>query len=243
MDHVLPKARLSKGKSLPTIPPSTDDSTSEEEEFPPCAEPSPEELAAVTAELLGGGGPAREELSVAQQTCSTLEGLRQQAVKQQNGDVSDSHRGSLQPWWMVLKQRKYHKQAGGQKKGIMTLAETANKDSHFNTSPATAVQTSSAAVTANRQAEDNVPPQYYNPPIRHLFRGGFTVDKNTAETAFVMGKRSPEHIPRGTTNPWSRNSKYSLPLSFCSSTTNSYVGAADNGEYCTYDMGEGVGKS
>ncbi|KAJ1114327.1 hypothetical protein NDU88_002565 [Pleurodeles waltl] len=92
MDQVLPKARVSKGKSLPTIPPSTDDSTSEEEEFPPCAEPTPEELEADTAELLGEGGPAREELSVAQQTCPTLEGLRQQAVKQANGDVSDSHR-------------------------------------------------------------------------------------------------------------------------------------------------------
>ncbi|KAJ1100059.1 hypothetical protein NDU88_005148 [Pleurodeles waltl] len=92
MDQVLPKARVSEGKFLPTIPPSTVDSTSEEEEFPPCAEPSPEELEADTAELLGGGGPAREELSVAQQTCPTLEGLRQQAVKQQNGDVSDSHR-------------------------------------------------------------------------------------------------------------------------------------------------------
>ncbi|KAJ1159029.1 hypothetical protein NDU88_011699 [Pleurodeles waltl] len=69
MDQVLPKARDSKGKSLPTIPPSTDDSPSEEEEFPPCAEPSPDELAADTVELLGGGGPAREELSVAQQTC------------------------------------------------------------------------------------------------------------------------------------------------------------------------------
>ncbi|KAJ1216150.1 hypothetical protein NDU88_003756 [Pleurodeles waltl] len=65
---------------------------------------------------------------------------------------------SLQPWRTVLKLRKYRKQAGGQKKGIMTLAETANKDSHYNTPPATAVQTSSAAVTANRQAEDNVPP-------------------------------------------------------------------------------------
>ncbi|KAJ1125762.1 hypothetical protein NDU88_004184 [Pleurodeles waltl] len=77
MDQVLPKARGSKGKSLPTIPPSTDDSPSEEEEFPPCADPSPDELAADTAELLGGGGPAREELSVAQQSCPTLEGLRQ----------------------------------------------------------------------------------------------------------------------------------------------------------------------
>ncbi|KAJ1153719.1 hypothetical protein NDU88_006477 [Pleurodeles waltl] len=92
MDQVLPKARVSSGKSLPTIPPSTVDSTSEEEEFPPCAEPTPEELEADTAELLGEGGPAREELSVAQHTCPTLEGLRQQAVKQANGDVSDPHR-------------------------------------------------------------------------------------------------------------------------------------------------------
>ncbi|KAJ1095746.1 hypothetical protein NDU88_000902 [Pleurodeles waltl] len=56
MDQVLPKARGSKGKSLPTIPSSTDDSPSEEEEFPPSAEPSSDELAADTAELLGGGG-------------------------------------------------------------------------------------------------------------------------------------------------------------------------------------------
>ncbi|KAJ1205101.1 hypothetical protein NDU88_000536, partial [Pleurodeles waltl] len=92
MDQVLPKARASRSKPLPTIPPSTVDSTSEEEEFPPCAEPTPEELEADTAQLLGEGGPAREELSVAQQTCPTLESLRQQAVKQANGDVSDSHR-------------------------------------------------------------------------------------------------------------------------------------------------------
>ncbi|KAJ1124930.1 hypothetical protein NDU88_003377 [Pleurodeles waltl] len=92
MDQVLPKARASRSKPLPAIPPSTVDSTSEEEEFPPCAEPTPEELEADTAELLGEGVPAREELSVAQQTCPTLEGLRQQAVKQANGDVSDSHR-------------------------------------------------------------------------------------------------------------------------------------------------------
>ncbi|KAJ1176268.1 hypothetical protein NDU88_001550 [Pleurodeles waltl] len=92
MDQVLPKARACRSKPLPTIPPSTVDSTSEEEEFPPCAEPTPEELEADTAEFLGEGGPAMEELSVAQQTCPTLEGLRQQAVKQANGDVSDSHR-------------------------------------------------------------------------------------------------------------------------------------------------------
>ncbi|KAJ1152862.1 hypothetical protein NDU88_005636 [Pleurodeles waltl] len=71
MDQVLPKARGRKGKSLPTIPPSTDDSPFEEEESSPCAVPTPEELAADTAELLGGGGPTREELSVAQQTCPT----------------------------------------------------------------------------------------------------------------------------------------------------------------------------
>ncbi|KAJ1212871.1 hypothetical protein NDU88_000515 [Pleurodeles waltl] len=92
MDQVLPKARASRSKDLPTISPSTVDSNYEEEEFPPCAEPTPEELEADTAEILGEGGPAREELSVAQQTCPTLEGLRQQAVKQANGDVSDSHR-------------------------------------------------------------------------------------------------------------------------------------------------------
>ncbi|KAJ1133224.1 hypothetical protein NDU88_011521 [Pleurodeles waltl] len=92
MDQVLPKARGRKGKSLPTIPPSPQDSPFEEEESSPCAEPIPDELAADTAELLGAGGPAIEELSVAQQTCPTLESLRQQAVKQQNGDITDSHR-------------------------------------------------------------------------------------------------------------------------------------------------------
>ncbi|KAJ1178944.1 hypothetical protein NDU88_004184 [Pleurodeles waltl] len=59
MDQVLPKARTSRSKPLPTIPPSTVDSTYEKEEFPPCAEPTPEELEADTAELLGEGGPAR----------------------------------------------------------------------------------------------------------------------------------------------------------------------------------------
>ncbi|KAJ1202924.1 hypothetical protein NDU88_006719 [Pleurodeles waltl] len=93
MDQVLPKARGRKGKPLPTIPPSPEDSLFEEEESSPCAEPIPDELAADTAELLGaGGGAAREALSVAQQTCPTFEGLRQQAVKQQNGDISDSHK-------------------------------------------------------------------------------------------------------------------------------------------------------
>ncbi|KAJ1138813.1 hypothetical protein NDU88_005194 [Pleurodeles waltl] len=91
MVQVLPKARGRKGKSLATIPPSPEDSPFEEEESSPCAEPTPDELAADTAELLGAGGPAREQLSVAQQTCPTLEGLRQQAVKQQNGDVTYSH--------------------------------------------------------------------------------------------------------------------------------------------------------
>ncbi|KAJ1160700.1 hypothetical protein NDU88_001193 [Pleurodeles waltl] len=38
-------------------------------------------------------------------------------------------------------------------------------------------------------------PHHYNPPIRHLFRDGFTVDKNTAETAFAMGKCSPSTHP------------------------------------------------
>ncbi|KAJ1099019.1 hypothetical protein NDU88_004123 [Pleurodeles waltl] len=60
-----PKTRGEKGKSLSTIPSSTNDSPFEEEEFSPCAEPTPEELEADTAELLGAGGPAREELSVA----------------------------------------------------------------------------------------------------------------------------------------------------------------------------------
>ncbi|KAJ1175594.1 hypothetical protein NDU88_000881 [Pleurodeles waltl] len=99
--------------------------------------------------------------------------LRQQRSPQESRNASSNRprcarlRGSLQPWRTVLKQQKYRKQAGGQKKGIMALAETTNKDSHINTSLATAVQTSSAAVTANRQAEDNVPPtllQPANPP-------------------------------------------------------------------------------
>ncbi|KAJ1205391.1 hypothetical protein NDU88_000826 [Pleurodeles waltl] len=57
--------------------------------------------------------------------------------------------------------------------------------------------------------ESKYRPQYHNSPIRHLFRGGFTADKNTAETAISKGKRSPLHIPRGTRTPWSRNSKSS----------------------------------
>ncbi|KAJ1088503.1 hypothetical protein NDU88_001660 [Pleurodeles waltl] len=75
IDQVLPKARGRKGKSLATITPSPEDSPFEEEESSPCAEPTPEELAADTAELFGAGGPAWEELSVSQQTRPTLEGL------------------------------------------------------------------------------------------------------------------------------------------------------------------------
>ncbi|KAJ1152334.1 hypothetical protein NDU88_005109 [Pleurodeles waltl] len=92
IDQVLPNARGRKGKSLPTIPPSPEDSPFEEEEYSPYAEPTPDELAADTAELLGAGGPAREKRSVAQQTCPTLEGLRQQAFKQQIADITDSHK-------------------------------------------------------------------------------------------------------------------------------------------------------
>ncbi|KAJ1139435.1 hypothetical protein NDU88_005807 [Pleurodeles waltl] len=55
MDQVLPKPRGKKGKPLSTIPPSTDDSPFEEDKFSPCAEPTPEELEADTAELLGVG--------------------------------------------------------------------------------------------------------------------------------------------------------------------------------------------
>ncbi|KAJ1164793.1 hypothetical protein NDU88_005227 [Pleurodeles waltl] len=53
------------------------------------------------------------------------------------------------------------------KVAITTVAETTNKHSHFNTPTATAGQTNSLAVTANRQAEDNVSPtvsQQANPP-------------------------------------------------------------------------------
>ncbi|KAJ1201303.1 hypothetical protein NDU88_005116 [Pleurodeles waltl] len=53
-------------------------------------------------------------------------------------------------------------------------------------------------------------PHYYDRPIRHLFRGRFTADKNTAETGMSKGKRSPLHTPRGTTTPWSRNSIFFL---------------------------------
>ncbi|KAJ1168316.1 hypothetical protein NDU88_000245 [Pleurodeles waltl] len=55
MDQVVPKARGRKGKPLLTIPPSPEDSPFEEEESSPCAEPTPYELAADTAELLGAG--------------------------------------------------------------------------------------------------------------------------------------------------------------------------------------------
>ncbi|KAJ1118691.1 hypothetical protein NDU88_006879 [Pleurodeles waltl] len=62
------------------------------------------------------------------------------------------------------------------------MAETANIDSHFNTPTATAVETNTPAVTANRQAEPNVPPtvlqQAYLPP----FLGGTNAIKSTAET-------------------------------------------------------------
>ncbi|KAJ1159979.1 hypothetical protein NDU88_000482 [Pleurodeles waltl] len=74
----------------------------------------------------------------------------------------------------------------------MTVAETTNKDSHFNTPTATAVQTARRSPPTDRR-ETMYRPHYYDRPIRHLFLGGFTADKNTAETGIPKGKRSPLH--------------------------------------------------
>ncbi|KAJ1087663.1 hypothetical protein NDU88_000830 [Pleurodeles waltl] len=94
MAQELPNPKDRKGKKMAptTTSPSSEDSPFEEEESTPLAEPTSEELNAYTAELLGEGGPAREEFCMAQKTCPTLEGLRQQALLQEAGDVSGTHK-------------------------------------------------------------------------------------------------------------------------------------------------------
>ncbi|XP_069057525.1 carcinoembryonic antigen-related cell adhesion molecule 3-like isoform X3 [Pleurodeles waltl] len=49
-----------------------------------------------------------------------------------------------------------------------------------------------------------------------------------------MGKRSPQHIARGTRTPWSQNYKSYLPLHSCSSTTNSDIGAEHTASLCVW---------
>ncbi|KAJ1110502.1 hypothetical protein NDU88_007853 [Pleurodeles waltl] len=44
------------------------------------------------AELKGAGGPTREELCQGQRECPTLEGLRQTAARQEQGDTSGTHK-------------------------------------------------------------------------------------------------------------------------------------------------------
>ncbi|KAJ1138925.1 hypothetical protein NDU88_005304 [Pleurodeles waltl] len=50
------------------------------------------ELEPYQVELLGPGGPSREQLYNGQKRCPTLEGLRQQAVEQEKYNVSGTHR-------------------------------------------------------------------------------------------------------------------------------------------------------
>ena len=44
------------------------------------------------AEIQGAVGPSKEDLCLGQRTCPTLEGHRQQAERQVQGDVSGNHR-------------------------------------------------------------------------------------------------------------------------------------------------------
>ncbi|KAJ1088465.1 hypothetical protein NDU88_001622 [Pleurodeles waltl] len=50
------------------------------------------ELEPYQVELLGPGGPSREQLCEGQKRCPTLEGLRQQAAEQEKGNASGTHR-------------------------------------------------------------------------------------------------------------------------------------------------------
>ncbi|KAJ1123125.1 hypothetical protein NDU88_001598 [Pleurodeles waltl] len=67
--------------------------------------------------------------------------------------------------------RPSRQQAGGPKYAILTLAGTANTARRINTPTATAGQTNSAAVPANSQAADNVPPTLLRPTNPPPFPG------------------------------------------------------------------------
>ncbi|KAJ1193245.1 hypothetical protein NDU88_002547 [Pleurodeles waltl] len=90
----------------------------------------------------------------------------------------------MRAWTCVKQNQRTLAMAGSEKNGITTVVETANTDSHISTLTATAVATNTAAVTANRQAEDNVPPTPLQPANPPGFLGGTNAIKSMAETVF-----------------------------------------------------------
>ncbi|KAJ1127970.1 hypothetical protein NDU88_006363 [Pleurodeles waltl] len=104
---------------------------------------------------------------------------------------------------------------------------------HFSTLTSTVVETNTAAVTANRQAEHNVPPtvlQGTNPPA---FPGRYQRRQKHTGNRTWNGNHTPLDTQRGTRTPWSPSYR-SCPYWFTSSSARSSKDAGDDhGEYCT----------
>ncbi|KAJ1215786.1 hypothetical protein NDU88_003393 [Pleurodeles waltl] len=88
------QATKRKGKTTgkPAATQQQKESLSSQEEVLPSEGTEPMELEPYQVELLGPGGPSREQLCKGQETCPSLEGLRQQAAEESNGKKTGTHR-------------------------------------------------------------------------------------------------------------------------------------------------------
>ncbi|KAJ1089924.1 hypothetical protein NDU88_003064 [Pleurodeles waltl] len=87
-----PTKRTGKSVGKPTATQQKKGNLSSQEEVLPSEGTEPLELEPYQVELLGPGGPSREELCKGQETCPSLEGLRQQAAEESKGKKNGTHR-------------------------------------------------------------------------------------------------------------------------------------------------------
>ncbi|KAJ1142020.1 hypothetical protein NDU88_008348 [Pleurodeles waltl] len=87
-----PTKRKGKSAGKPAAAQQEKENLSSQEEVLPSEGTEPMELEPYQVELLGPGGPSREELCKGQETCPSLEGLRQQAAEESKGKKNGTHR-------------------------------------------------------------------------------------------------------------------------------------------------------
>ncbi|KAJ1082359.1 hypothetical protein NDU88_002527 [Pleurodeles waltl] len=87
-----PTKRKEKTTGKPAATQQQNENLSSQEEVLPSEGTEPLELEPYQVELLGPGGPSREQLCKGQETCPFLEGLRQQAAEESNGKKTGTHR-------------------------------------------------------------------------------------------------------------------------------------------------------
>ncbi|KAJ1093451.1 hypothetical protein NDU88_006552 [Pleurodeles waltl] len=87
-----PTKRKGKTTGEPVATQQQKENLSSQEEVLPSEGTEPMELEPYQVELLGPGGPSREQLCKGQETFPSLEGLRQQAAEESNGKKTGTHR-------------------------------------------------------------------------------------------------------------------------------------------------------